>query len=450
MAGKFRGNVGKLSKAKVTSGTKKKRAKRSVALVKRSPKLSEEALISRLAFLTGSGSGEADSKTKAAPLLSKLKRGGKDLVGGTAPILEKKMGRAAMEVVAEGSSRRRATSSPSSSSRSDDDDDDDEEEVRDPLLSSEEEDGPEEAIPARRAAASSSCDDKYDEDASEEEALERRRRRQRPDMDEAVAIGRERVVPTTRVSDPALLRTTAEAQGLRLLHQAIKNQGHKRLLPFQQRHDYEYRLRHVATLGVVHLFQSLATARKAGAQVELDHSGKPSDPFGGDDRGKLLASEDKVRERKEVVSKEAFLAALRQPPAGKRSKQMNPPLYAATIRFFFSFVLFASKAPVRLTRLEPLVSFIRWSSCRSIRLGEEGGRYNIQQKQQLKQQQQQQQQNDKPARPAFCLLCAALQKTTITNSPCVYIYIYIYIYNSISNNQEGKTKTKSPHKWRRR
>lgn len=52
-----------------------------------------------------------------------------------------------------------------------------------------------------------------------------------------------------------------------MLRAAVKNQSHNRLLPHQSRHDYEYRLRNIGTIGVVKLFNSLATAHKAGQAV---------------------------------------------------------------------------------------------------------------------------------------------------------------------------------------
>ncbi|RNF26722.1 uncharacterized protein Tco025E_01047 [Trypanosoma conorhini] len=112
---------------------------------------------------------------------------------------------------------------------------------------------------------------------------------------EIVGARTERLVPKTEV---AAERTPAEAMGLKLLHRAVKDQSHNRLLPHQNRHDYEYRLRNVATAGVVRLFNSLAQARKAGVVVETEEKHMTA---------------DKVQEKKQVATKEAFLAALRQP-----------------------------------------------------------------------------------------------------------------------------------------
>ncbi|EPY35054.1 hypothetical protein STCU_01273 [Strigomonas culicis] len=190
MAGKFRGDVGKL-KVKKNKSARKSKGKKIVSLVKRSRKLPEDVLQSRIAELTGPASSER--VVAAAPVTQQSK---------------KTVGKAAMEIV--GSKR-------------------------------------------------------------------------------------ERIVPTVDVEQE---RTTAEAVGLKILHQAVKNQSHDRLLPHQNRHDYEYRLRSIATMGIVQLFNSLAQARKAGTDVET--------------HDKHL-TQDKTLEKKETVSKEAFLAALRQP-----------------------------------------------------------------------------------------------------------------------------------------
>lgn len=106
---------------------------------------------------------------------------------------------------------------------------------------------------------------------------------------------KERVVER---ADQGPERTPQEALGLRLLHQAVKTQSHNRTLPHQQRHDYEFRLRRLATLGVVRLFNSLAQSQTAGDQA-LDEE-------------KTLTM-DKAQEKKLVASRDAFLAALRKP-----------------------------------------------------------------------------------------------------------------------------------------
>ncbi|KPA80749.1 hypothetical protein ABB37_04205 [Leptomonas pyrrhocoris] len=201
MAGKFRGEVGKLSKPKKNKSSKRAKSKKVVSLVKRSRKLDSEALQSRIAELT---SGNAAG---AHPTIGS--KAAKASAAGGSPSGKVQVGKAALEVVGKGK--------------------------------------------------------------------------------------RERIVPE---KDVAVQRTTAEAIGLKILHQAVKNQSHERLLPHQNRHDYEYRLRSVATMGVVQLFNSLAQSRKASAALEAEESRMTS---------------DKVMEKKQVASKEAFLAALRQP-----------------------------------------------------------------------------------------------------------------------------------------
>ncbi|KAG5486273.1 hypothetical protein CUR178_07584 [Leishmania enriettii] len=199
MAGKFRGDVGKLSRPKKGKAAKRAKSKKVVSLVKRSPKLAQDTLQSRIAELTSGGSaahasirGLKVSKTLISPSTVKV------------PV-----GKAALEVVG----KRK----------------------------------------------------------------------------------RERVVPE---KDAPVQRSTAEAVGLKILHQAVKNQSHGRLLPHQSRHDYEYRLRSVATMGVVQLFNSLAQSRKASAALDGEETKMTS---------------EKVMEKKQIVSKEVFLAALRQP-----------------------------------------------------------------------------------------------------------------------------------------
>jgi hypothetical protein len=203
MAGRFRGEVGKLSKPKKNKAAKRAKGKKVVSLVKRSRKLAPDTLQSRIAELTGGNAAGAHpalgGKTAKA---SSAGAGGSS--SGKVPV-----GKAALEVVSKGK--------------------------------------------------------------------------------------RERVVPER---DVAVQRSTAEAIGLKILHQAVKSQSHGRLLPHQNRHDYEYRLRSVATMGVVQLFNSLAQSRKASAALEAEAT-------------RMTA--DKVAERKQVASKEAFLAALRQP-----------------------------------------------------------------------------------------------------------------------------------------
>lgn len=199
MAGKFRGEVGKLTKPKRNKSAKRAKGKKVVSLVKRSRKLAPEMLQSRIAQLTSDdGAAHAHVAVGAKAAAAAASSSGK------VPI-----GKAALEVVGKGR--------------------------------------------------------------------------------------KERVVPER---DVAVQRSTTEAIGLKILHQAVKNQSHGRLLPHQNRHDYEYRLRSVATMGVVQLFNSLAQSRKASAALDAEESRMTS---------------DKMTEKKQVTSKEAFLAALRQP-----------------------------------------------------------------------------------------------------------------------------------------
>ncbi|KAG8348864.1 putative Rrp15p [Trypanosoma vivax] len=210
MAGPFRGAVGKLTKPKKSRAAKRAKGKRTVALVKRAPKLSPEALQQRIAELTGAAvSGPlvdvADETKQVERKRSKNKVASSSQA---ANVIKKPVGKGAIEIV------------------------------------------------GKRT---------------------------------------EKVVPT---KDVAMVRSPAEAMGLKLLHRAVKNQSHNRSLPHQGAHDYEYRLRTIATAGVVCLFNSLAQSRKAGNAVEAQESHMTA---------------DKVHEKKQIASKEAFLASLRQP-----------------------------------------------------------------------------------------------------------------------------------------
>ncbi|CCW69021.1 unnamed protein product [Phytomonas sp. Hart1] len=191
MAGKFRGDVGKLTKPKKNRASLKLKKSKVTFLVKRSPKLTDDVLHNRLAELTN---GSEEIKSSKAPEPSK-------------GVQKKPVGKAAIEIVGK---------------------------------------------------------------------------------------TKEKFVPEEAVAPQ---RTTAEAIGLKILHRAVKSQGHNRLLPHQNRHDFEYRLRTVATMGVVRLFNSLAQARRASSAIDTDL--------------KYLTA-DKLNERKQTVSKEAFLEALRQ------------------------------------------------------------------------------------------------------------------------------------------
>ncbi|PWV02072.1 hypothetical protein C3747_192g37 [Trypanosoma cruzi] len=206
MAGRFRGAVGELSRPRKSRAARKAKKKRTVALVRRAPKLSSECLQQRIAELTGAAANDDEKANAAKNTRVKILSNATARAAATAS--QKPVGRAAMEIV------------------------------------------------GKRT---------------------------------------ERLVPKT---DVAAERTPAEAMGLKLLHRAVKDQSHNRLLPHQNRHEYEYRLRTVATAGVVRLFNSLAQARKAGAVVEMEE--------------KHMTAE-KVHEKKQVATKEAFLAALRQP-----------------------------------------------------------------------------------------------------------------------------------------
>lgn len=92
-------------------------------------------------------------------------------------------------------------------------------------------------------------------------------------------------------------KKTSDLVGLRLMNRALMSQSYKRVLPHQDRGDYEYRLRKIATTGVVRLFNSLKMAQKAGEE-ELKEA-------------EQTVTIDKAQEKKLVASRDAFLAALR-------------------------------------------------------------------------------------------------------------------------------------------
>lgn len=100
--------------------------------------------------------------------------------------------------------------------------------------------------------------------------------------------------------------------GLRLLKQAARDQNCNRLLPHQDRPDYEYRLRRIATSGTVRLFNALAQAQTAGnrAAAEMQRI----------DEEEGLATADKIENRKVAVSRDAFMAALRGAASSKANK----------------------------------------------------------------------------------------------------------------------------------
>jgi hypothetical protein len=87
------------------------------------------------------------------------------------------------------------------------------------------------------------------------------------------------------------------AEGDTLLRKELREQNHTRQLPHQARHDYEFRLRRVATSGAVQLFNALAQAQSAGTRAQ--------------EEAEKTATEDKAAEYKHVASRDAFLAALR-------------------------------------------------------------------------------------------------------------------------------------------
>jgi hypothetical protein len=97
-------------------------------------------------------------------------------------------------------------------------------------------------------------------------------------------------------------RTVKEKQGMRLLRQAVRNQSHNKPLKHHERHDYEYRLRRVATAGVVRLFNALAASQKAG-QKELDAAERQ-------------ITQDKAEDHKLAASRDTFFATLKD--TGKR------------------------------------------------------------------------------------------------------------------------------------
>eukprot|EP00744_Colponema_vietnamica_P019447 GILI01027508.1.p1 GENE.GILI01027508.1~~GILI01027508.1.p1 ORF type:complete len:192 (-),score=43.44 GILI01027508.1:70-645(-) len=92
-------------------------------------------------------------------------------------------------------------------------------------------------------------------------------------------------------------KKTSDLVGLRLMNRALMSQSYQQLLPHQERGDYEYKLRKIATTGVVRLFNSLKISQKVGENElkEAEHT----------------VTIDKAQEKKLVASRDAFLAALR-------------------------------------------------------------------------------------------------------------------------------------------
>jgi hypothetical protein len=90
---------------------------------------------------------------------------------------------------------------------------------------------------------------------------------------------------------------TPKDSGLSLLRKAVREQSHLRQLPHQERHDFEFLLRRVATSGIVRLFNALTTAKAVGQQQFT--------------KVEKTATVDKAEERKFVATRDAFLSALR-------------------------------------------------------------------------------------------------------------------------------------------
>lgn len=106
----------------------------------------------------------------------------------------------------------------------------------------------------------------------------------------------------------------AAKSGLKLLKAALRNQNHNRVLPHQERPDYEYRMRRIATSGAVRLFNALSHAQSAGlkaAQAVEQHRQDSDEEDGG------LGTSDKSEHRKVTASREAFMAALRGAASSK-------------------------------------------------------------------------------------------------------------------------------------
>ena len=128
-------------------------------------------------------------------------------------------------------------------------------------------------------------------------------KQQRKKLDIASKDGAVKETVTAPISKAATATmdeaTTKEKQGMRLLRQAVKNQSHLRPMKHHERHDYEYRLRRVATAGVVRLFNALAAAQKVGKQ-EIESAEE------------RLITLDKAEDQKLVASRDTFLSTLRE------------------------------------------------------------------------------------------------------------------------------------------
>ena len=102
-------------------------------------------------------------------------------------------------------------------------------------------------------------------------------------------------------------------EGTRLLHKAVKEQSHRRVLPQHQRHDFEYQLRQIATAGVVRVFNALNEAHTAARRAEAEMQA---------DADETVVTDDRVSERQALASRNAFLNALTKGAAG-RGKQLG-------------------------------------------------------------------------------------------------------------------------------
>lgn len=106
---------------------------------------------------------------------------------------------------------------------------------------------------------------------------------------------------TKSKEEPADTRTPAERIGARLLRRAVRNQSYNRPLEHQQRVDYEYRLRRVATMGVVRLFNALSKSHEVGEREMKE--------------AQQTVTIDKAEHYSNVATKDAFLASLKQSAA---------------------------------------------------------------------------------------------------------------------------------------
>lgn len=84
------------------------------------------------------------------------------------------------------------------------------------------------------------------------------------------------------------------------LKRALKDQSHLRELAQHQRHDYEFKLRQIATAGVVRVFNALNEAQRASNAAATEV--REDVP---------ILTQEKIHQKKEIASKDAFLSALR-------------------------------------------------------------------------------------------------------------------------------------------